>query len=56
MFKGVASERSAVGNSPINSMQRKTTLKSDENGELTKLDMVRVTDRLSDRNLKKCEL
>lgn len=52
----MADERSAVGNNPIKSVQRKTTVKWDEDGELTKIDMVRVIDRLSDRHLKESEL
>ena len=36
--------------------QRKTTLKWDENGELTALDMVRIVDRMSHPDLHRCEL
>ena len=52
----MADDRSTVGNNPIKSVQRKTTLKWDEDGELTKIDMVRVIDRLSNRHLKESEL
>ena len=40
-------------NSPA---QRKTTLKWDENGELTALDMVRIVDRMADPDLHRCDL
>ena len=36
--------------------QRKTTLKWDENGELTAVDMVRIVDRMSHPDLHRCEL
>lgn len=36
--------------------QRKTTLKWDENGELTALDMVRIVDRMSHPDLNRCDL
>jgi YD repeat-containing protein len=38
------------------SAQRKTTLKWDENGELTAVDMVRVIDRLTQPELARCDL
>lgn len=40
----------------ITSAQRKTTLKWDENGELTAVDMVRVIDRLTQPELARCDL
>ena len=40
----------------ITSAQRKTTLKWDENGELTAVDMVRVIDRLTQPELAHCDL
>ena len=36
--------------------QRKTTLKWDENGELTALDMVRIVDRMTHPDLQGCDL
>ena len=36
--------------------QRKTTLKWDENGELTSIDMARIIDRLTQPELNRCEL
>lgn len=36
--------------------QRKTTLKWDENGELTALDMVRIVDRMTHPDLRRCDL
>tara|TARA_B100000700_G_scaffold329533_2_gene451590 strand:- start:4076 stop:4234 length:159 start_codon:yes stop_codon:yes gene_type:complete len=36
--------------------QRKTTLKWSEDGELSAIDMVRIIDRLSKSELKKCDL
>tara|TARA_B100001057_G_scaffold426642_1_gene450895 strand:+ start:481 stop:648 length:168 start_codon:yes stop_codon:yes gene_type:complete len=36
--------------------QRKTTLKWDTNGELTSIDMARVVDRLTQPELKRCDL
>ena len=36
--------------------QRKTTLKWDENGELTALDMVRIVDRLTQPELSRCDI
>ena len=36
--------------------QRKTTLKWDENGELTALDMVRIVDRMTHPDLHRCDL
>ena len=36
--------------------QRKTTLKWDENGELTALDMARIVDRLTQPELQRCDL
>ena len=42
-----------TGNAPA---QRKTTLKWDENGELTALDMVRIVDRMTHPELQRCDL
>ena len=36
--------------------QRKTTLKWDENGELTSIDMARIIDRLTKPELNRCDL
>ena len=36
--------------------QRKTTLKWNMNGELSPIDMARIINTLSDRELKECEL
>ncbi len=36
--------------------QRKTTLKWDENGELTSIDMARTIDRLTQPGLNRCDL
>ena len=38
------------------SAQRKTTLKWDENGDLTAVDMARVIDRLTQPELARCDL
>ena len=39
-----------------NPPQRKTTLKWDTNGELSEIDMLRILDKLSFRDLNECEL
>ena len=39
-----------------NSQLRKTTLKWNNNGELSELDMLRILDRISDYKLNRCEL
>ena len=39
-----------------NPAQRKTTLKWNKNGELSSIDMTRIINALSDRELKECEL
>ena len=39
-----------------NSPQRKTTLKWNDNGELSEIDMLRILDKLSSSNLNQCEL
>ena len=39
-----------------NSPQRKTTLKWNDNGELSEIDMLRILDKLSSNNLNQCEL
>ena len=36
--------------------QRKTTLKWDDNGDLTAVDMARIIDRLTNPELNRCEL
>ena len=36
--------------------QRKTTLKWNSNGELSEVDMLRILERLSTRDLNQCEL
>ena len=38
------------------SPQRKTTLKWDSNGELSKIDMLRILDKISSSELNQCEL
>ena len=43
-------------NKPTNPAQRKTTLKWDNNGELSSIDMARIINALSDIELKECEL
>ena len=43
-------------NKSKNPAQRKTTLKWDMNGELSSIDMVRIINVLSDKELKECEL
>ena len=47
------SAKRAAGHPPA---QRKTTLKWDENGELTALDMARIVDRLTQPELQRCDL
>ena len=39
-----------------NTPQRKTTLKWNSNGELSEIDMLRILEKLSSSELKKCEL
>ena len=39
-----------------NSPHRKTTLKWNSNGDLSEIDMLRILEKLSSSNLKKCEL
>ncbi len=36
--------------------QRKTTLKWKPNGELTEIDMLRILEKLSNKDLKSCDL
>ena len=36
--------------------QRKTTLKWDANGELSEIDMLRILEKISSRELNRCEL
>ena len=43
-------------NKPTNPAQRKTTLKWDMNGQLSSIDMARIINALSNRELKECEL
>ena len=38
------------------SPQRKTTLKWDSNGDLSKIDMLRILDKISSVELNQCEL
>ena len=38
------------------SLQRKTTLKWNNNGELSEVDMLRVLNRISSSELNQCEL
>ena len=39
-----------------NSPQRKTTLKWNSDGELSEIDMLRILDKLSSKDLNQCEL
>ena len=39
-----------------NSLQRKTTLKWNPNGELSEIDMLRILGKLSSNELNQCEL
>ena len=39
-----------------NSKQRKTTLKWKKNGDLSEIDMLRILEKLSEENLKICEI
>ena len=43
-------------NKSTNPAQRKTTLKWNSNGELSSIDMVRIINALSDKELRECEL
>ena len=36
--------------------QRKTTLKWDSNGELSKIDMLRILEKISSNELNQCQL
>ena len=39
-----------------NSPQRKTTLKWNSNGELSPVDMLRILEKISSRDLNECQL
>ena len=39
-----------------NSTQRKTTLKWNSNGDLSEIDMLRILDKISSRDLNECQL
>ncbi len=39
-----------------NFQQRKTTLKWNTNGELSEIDMLRILDKISHKDLNQCEL
>ena len=52
-MNSVRSMERCTGSTPA---QRKTTLKWDENGELTALDMVRIVDRMTHPDLRRCDL
>ena len=39
-----------------NCLQRKTTLKWNENGELSEIDMLRILEKISSNDLSQCEL
>jgi len=43
-------------NKATNTAQRKTTLKWNTNGELSSIDMARIINTLSDKELKECEI
>ena len=45
-----------MNNKSTNMPQRKTTLKWDINGELSSIDMARIINALSERELTECEL
>ena len=45
-----------MNNKSINPAQRKTTLKWNSNGELSSIDMARIINALSVKELKECEL
>ena len=49
-------DRSAERAAGPHPAQGKTTLKWDENGELTALDMARIVDRLTQPELQRCDL
>ena len=49
-------DRSAERASSQHPAQRKTTLKWDDNGELTSIDMARIIDRLTQPELNRCDL
>ena len=50
------STEKAMRNKSTNPAQRKTTLKWNANGELSSIDMTRIINDLSIRELKECEL
>lgn len=52
----MAVDRSFAQPSGQPSPQRKTTLKWDNNGELTSIDMARIVDRLTHPDLQRCDL
>ena len=56
MLKNYSLLREAMKKKQRNSLQRKTTLKWDINGELSSIDMARVINILSVSELKECEL
>ena len=39
-----------------NSPQRKTTLKWNSNGELSEIDMLRILEKISSKDVRQCEL
>ena len=43
-------------NKSTHPVQRKTTLKWNTNGELSSIDMARIINALSDKELKECEI
>ena len=43
-------------NKSTNPAQRKTTLKWNMNGELSSIDMARIINELTDKELKECEI
>ena len=48
--------KNAMTNKSINTAQRKTTLKWNSNGELSSIDMARIINSLSIKELKECKL
>ena len=56
MLETMSKVITAMKNKSINPPQRKTTLKWNNNGELSSIDMARIINTLSLTELKECEL
>ncbi len=52
----MASDNSKAKGMNVIPVQRKTTLKWSSNGELSAIDMARILDQLTDRELTECDL